>query len=610
MVTAVTVTLVTLIAVLYVVTKNNLLENYAMLERLELREDLLRVENAITARGDALSTLVKDWASWDDSYEFIETRSEAFIDSNLVEVTYTDAGLRLIAFADTDGTIVFSRALSAQSGELEQAPAPFLDQLTDERLLQRTPDASAHGILVTDDEVLLVAAQPLLDSEGEGPVRGTLIMAQSFETSVIPEVARVATMDIAVARVDSPSLPPDFVAARDALPAVGADALRETHFETSGDSRIAVYKLLGDVFGAPSHLLRLQAPRTIYASAENSLGYFLVSLVVVGLVLLLVVVYLLDRLVLLPLSRLNRHVTHVTESGDLTLPYRPPGGAELSQLADNIRLMLDEIRRARNDLEQVNERLERRVDERTIELVQARDEAVDALRVKDRILANVSHDSRTPLNTIMLRAELMKAGRYGPLSEAQTGALDGIVAGVNQLTIFTTNLLYEAQSAAGRFDLLGERIDLEAELARIIDMMKPLAERKHLALELDIPPDVDLTMDINRQAMHQVMANLIDNAIKFTDSGRVDVRVRSAAGNRVSITVADTGKGIPEHLHGHIFDAFWQVDSSVTREANRGVGLGLSIVRMLVDRLGGNVVVRPAEGGGTVFTVELPRGGH
>ena len=610
MVTAVTVTLVTLIAVLYVVTKNNLLENYARLERLELREDILRVENAIRARGDALHTLVQDWASWDDSYEFVETRSQAFIDSNLSMETFAGANLRLIAFADNDGEVVFSRAVSPASGNFEPAPAAFIDRLADGRLLQRTPDASAYGIALAGDEALLVAAQPLLNSDGEGPVRGTLVMAQDFESSVVPDAARIATMDIAVARLNSASLSPDFLAARAALPADAPDASNATYFETSGDSKIAVYKLLDDVFGSPSHLLRVQAPRTIYANAENSLAYFLVSLVVVGLVLLLVVVYLLDRLVLLPLSRLNRHVTHVTESGDLTLPYRPPGSAELSQLADNIRLMLDEVRRARTDLEQVNERLERRVDERTAELVLARDEAVDALRVKDRILANVSHDSRTPLNTIMLRAELMKTGRYGPLSEAQTNALDGIIAGVNQLTIFTTNLLYEAQSAAGRFDLHGEHVELDAELRRITDMMKPLADRKGLALELDIPANENLSMVANRQAIHQVIANLVDNAIKFTDHGRVDVHVRPAGDDRVCISVADTGKGIPVHLHGHIFDAFWQVDSSVTRAANRGVGLGLSIVRMLVDRLGGTVTVQPAETGGSVFTVELPRGGQ
>jgi signal transduction histidine kinase len=606
MVTAVTVTLVTLIAVLYVVTRNNMLDSYATLEQLELKEDVVRVRNALTAHTEALDTLTRDWAWWDDAYNFIETSSTEFIASNLTKQTFVGAELRIIVFINTNGNIVFGRSMDTQAQQPTDLPAALVEVLTgSDMFLQQQPDSRLSGILPLSEGALLIAARPLLNSDGQGPPRGTLIMARDFDDNTAAALSRITSLDTHIVPLIEPAESTEIESLRKDLLSAG-DSESNVLFRMRDADTVVAFSLLHDVFDQPSHVLRIEQSRPIFASARSNLLYFLVSLVAVAVVMLLLVIYLLDRLVLLPLTRLNRHVNHIADSGDLALLYKPPGHGEIAQLADSIRGMLGDIRRTRSELEQTNMLLEKRVEERTSELLKARDAAVEALNVKDRILANVSHDSRTPLNTIMLRAELIRSEKYGPVTEQQANALQSIVGNVNQLTLFTTNLLYEAQSAGGHIDLHSESFNLDEELHRVADALRPLAIRKGLDLELNLHMEAPVPVHLNRHAVHQVVSNLVDNAIKFTDRGKVCVDARRIGDERVSISVSDTGKGIPEHLRSLIFAPFWQADSSVTREVNRGVGLGLSIVRLLVDNLGGSISVDAADGGGTVFTVVLP----
>ncbi|KAA3619142.1 MAG: hypothetical protein DWQ08_15740 [Proteobacteria bacterium] len=590
-VTTVTLSLVTLIAILYAVTKGNLAESFDMLERAAAREDLSRLARAIQSQADALDTLVRDWATWDDTYDFIENGSPAFAESNLGDVTLTNANLRIIAFIDNAGRLRYGKAWDEARGESGPLPEAFLQRLgSDERLRLKTPGQGLAGTLVVPGLELIIAARPIVTSENEGPVRGTLIMARDLDESMVTSIARITALDIDVEPLEAPGND-------------GAISL-----DVAGADTITASRQYRDAFGEPSLLLKVSSPRSIYRAGQESLRFFLVSLIIVGAVLVILVVLLLDRLVLLPLKRLNRAVVGFVESGEYQSSIKMVGYGELAQFSRSIGQLFSDIKSTRTELETANSRLERSVKERTDELVEARDAAIDALKTKERLLANVGHDSRTPLNTIVLRAELMKTGRYGPVTAQQSTALDSIVASVNQLNLFTTNLLYEAQSDRDEISVRNETFDIENELRRIVDMMEPLADRKQLELTLNLGPDLPRDIHLDRQAFQQIVSNLVDNAIKFTDQGRVSVHVERHDPEHLNVIVKDSGRGIPVPLRELVFDAFWQADGSVTREANRGVGLGLSIVRTLVDRLHGRIEIRDSSDGGTEFIVTLPTG--
>jgi signal transduction histidine kinase len=136
--------------------------------------------------------------------------------------------------------------------------------------------------------------------------------------------------------------------------------------------------------------------------------------------------------------------------------------------------------------------------------------------------------------------------------------------------------------------------------------MTPLAAQKNLSLEIEVADDLPPTVVTDADRFNQILSNLMDNAIKFTDDGGVKVRLYRADAEHWALRVSDTGTGIPGDAQSHIFDAFWQVDGSSTRRVNRGVGLGLSIVRQLAEAMGGSIAVESEPGTGTTFTVTMP----
>jgi signal transduction histidine kinase len=278
-------------------------------------------------------------------------------------------------------------------------------------------------------------------------------------------------------------------------------------------------------------------------------------------------------------------------------------------------------------LKEVNDHLEQRVAARTADLTeaiellrlevaerrqaeellaQAHDQALEALRLKTQILSNVSHDARTPLTAIMLHAELMQRGTYGAITDKQGQRLDSILVSARQLLSFINNLLGEAQLSSGNLQLNMAPLS-PTQLMRDIGLITiPLAERKDLKMSLEVAPSVPSQIVSDADRLKQIITNLCDNAIKFTSSGQISVLLTKKETNHLFLTVKDTGRGIPKEALDRIFEAFWQVDGSSTRDVNRGVGLGLSIVKQLVTAMNGIVAVDSELGQGTTFTIQLP----
>ena len=261
-----------------------------------------------------------------------------------------------------------------------------------------------------------------------------------------------------------------------------------------------------------------------------------------------------------------------------------------------------------------NDELEDRVAARTADLQianthleQTRDQAVEALILKNQILANVSHDARTPLNVITLYTEILLSQMNGSINEKQRERLNTILASSDELLRFINNLLDEAQLSANKSTPDWQLIDIVTWLGERHQIMYPLAERKGLLLSTSVADEMPRRVAIDVSWLNQIFNNLVDNAIKFTNAGAIDVKISPKLDQGMwCLIVADNGIGLSEADRHRVFDAFWQVDGSTTRQVNRGVGLGLSIVKQRVQLLGGNIQVTNRETGGAIFTVEFP----
>jgi signal transduction histidine kinase len=236
---------------------------------------------------------------------------------------------------------------------------------------------------------------------------------------------------------------------------------------------------------------------------------------------------------------------------------------------------------------------------------QARQRASEASRLQKELLANVSHDLLTPLNAILGYADMLRSDVYGPLSERQLQIMERIVASSKQLADLIYDLLDQARVEAGGLELRNVSFS-PADLVRDVEATVGMqAQAKGLAFTTELADDVPALLSGDPQRLRQILVNLAGNAVKFTAEGTVHTRVYRSDATHWAFQVSDTGPGVPEEAHSRVFDPFWQVDGSPTREHD-GVGLGLSLVKHLVSLMGGDIKLESRVGAGSTFTVILP----
>jgi signal transduction histidine kinase len=233
----------------------------------------------------------------------------------------------------------------------------------------------------------------------------------------------------------------------------------------------------------------------------------------------------------------------------------------------------------------------------------ARTQAEEANRAKDEFLAIVSHELRTPLSAMLGWSRMLASGKLDP--KTATRGIEAIERNARAQTQLIGDLLDISRITTGKLQLNARPLKLDSIITNTIDAMSPAVQAKQISLKATLDVDAGfISGDPDR--LQQIVWNLLSNAIKFTPtSGRVEVSV-NRVGTYVQVSVADTGQGISAEFLPHVFERFRQADSSTTRKFG-GLGLGLSIVRHLVELHGGLIKVQSdGEGQGATFTVMFP----
>jgi signal transduction histidine kinase len=233
----------------------------------------------------------------------------------------------------------------------------------------------------------------------------------------------------------------------------------------------------------------------------------------------------------------------------------------------------------------------------------ARDQAERASKVKSVFLGMASHELRTPLTAMLLAVEVLKAEREAPLAPRQRENVRRIDQAARRLLALVESLLEYTRVESGRLVVKPEPCDLAALAAEVVDEALPQAQRKLLALRVVAPPDLE-PLETDPRLVRLVLVNLVVNAVKYTERGEITVAVGAEASGR-SVEVRDTGPGIPPEEQRRIFEPFEQLGAGPTRGA-QGVGLGLSLVKGVIEALGGKLSISSAPGRGSTFRVTLP----
>ncbi|MBI5839305.1 MAG: PAS domain-containing protein [Chloroflexi bacterium] len=226
-------------------------------------------------------------------------------------------------------------------------------------------------------------------------------------------------------------------------------------------------------------------------------------------------------------------------------------------------------------------------------------------QMKNTFVAIVSHELRTPLNAILGYAEMLKEAVYGQINEKQQGVSVRIMTNTQRLLGIVSDLLDQAQIEAGRLKIQMVPCKPAELLDNMRGVMDKIASDKGLSLITELDPSMPSIIIGDPQRLQQIMVNLAGNAVKFSDKGSIYVKVFSYDKKSWRIQTIDSGNGIPEDALGYIFESFRQVEGASTRQ-HGGVGLGLSIVKQLVELMNGTIAVKTEIGKGSTFTVTLP----
>ena len=248
-----------------------------------------------------------------------------------------------------------------------------------------------------------------------------------------------------------------------------------------------------------------------------------------------------------------------------------------------------------------NQELERQQQQIKLQNIQLQ----EAYNLKSEFLATMSHELRTPMNAILGFSQLLLRQYPEPLSEQQQNLVQRIFNNGKNLLDMINEMLDFSKIEAGKLELNPQKFELNYLIKLTVEELRSLAIQKQLELITDINlTDPYLIQDSN--LIKRILINLLSNAIKFTESGTVTVKAGEIDGNKIAISVSDTGIGIAPEDRDKIFQAFRQADQTFTRQ-HSGTGLGLAITQSLVKMMGGEISLDSNLGQGATFTVEIPR---
>lgn len=257
------------------------------------------------------------------------------------------------------------------------------------------------------------------------------------------------------------------------------------------------------------------------------------------------------------------------------------------------------------ELEQKNKLYIQRIEVANTDLMRKNEQILEATRLKSEFIANVSHELRTPLNAVIGYSDLLNGGIYGEINERQEVAISGIGSRAQDLLRLINGILDLAKIEAGRTEMHAEEFPLDEVIFETVETGRILAMDKDLVVRWSGREGGDSVMVTDRNKLRQILLNLVNNAVKFTASGRVAVHTSLPDPSLLSVRVTDTGIGIDEKDIDAIFDEFRQVDGTSTRRYE-GSGLGLAISRKFATNLGGTLTCSSSLGEGSTFELRIP----
>jgi len=527
-----------------------------------LERGMKAVENDATNLG----LFVSDWASWDDTYQFIEDENFRYIESNLVDETFTGSNINFILYLDTEGNIIYFKGVDFKEEEEEiEVPEQMVKELVNLRIAghPETIMNKTQGLLALPESPVLVAAAPILRSNDSGPARGTLVMGRYFDHDEVLRISDQIGTEISLYPLSSPYI---FEGLR-ITDAVNTSDLRLVAI--SDDARsISALSTINDVGGHPAYIMRLNMSRDAFQLGIESIFIFLVLVVVIGGVSFLVIMLVVRKRFISRLEDLNNQIERIGKEQDFSGEVSLKGNDELVTLSRSFNGMLRSLKDHIADQRQAEQRA--RI-------------ATEKLHLLTSI---TRHDILNQITVIMGHTDLVldRIDEGYPI-HSHVEQIERAVGNITDLISFTRD-----------YEKLGMNTPEWQNISNLVQNVMDKIDAHNLFVDITTG-SLEIFAD---PLLERVFYNLFDNTLRHARTAtQVSVSFYSSDGHG-TIVYEDNGTGVPQDMKEMIFE----------KGVGNNTGFGLFLSREILSITGISIHENGVPGSGVKFVLHIPDCGY
>lgn len=596
------------------------LPGFVTLDQQDAEKDISRVVEAIQKEASDLDQLCLNWSSWDETYDYVATKNERFEKANLGISTLKRNEIDFIIICDNEGKAVWHSALDPDTSKpvvLREFPSGGLS-LRHPCLATIDSRGGARGLIATEHKPMLMSARPILTSEKQGPRRGTVVMGRFLSDHLDETLTKQTSVDFEFWHMDPRKpLPADEEAIRDELTEAARPIIKE-----HGDQLLYAYSTLNDYRGRPDFLVRANHERQISSAGRIAVNYAIISTLAAGFIILFVMMGLLQKTVLSPISLLTRHAVQIGKTEDFRAKLNLKRGDEIGTLSNEFNQMMEKLESARAAL-------------------------VDTARTagKSEIATGILHNVGNLLNSVNISAGLL-VEKVNGMRTKDLEKLSGILqehatdlanfiqsdprgkhlqpalsALSQHMGAQRTSMAKELGSLTDGIECIRElvksqqsfaiqaSIEEPASLSEQVEKAVRLTEKaggtdKELKVNYQFAKVPDLLVD--KHKLLEILVNVIQNARQAMEMApenprQLTIQIEEKVNDRILISITDSGVGIaPENLV-KVFNL------GFTTKPN-GHGFGLHSAANAATEMGGSLTARSdGAGKGATFMLEIPK---
>ncbi|MBF0211771.1 MAG: response regulator [Desulfamplus sp.] len=583
-------------AIDYAIQRAVIFPTFLKIEESEAKRNIERVEESIYREFEDRDNVCNAFAAYDETYNYVLLRNnsdydkERYIKANFGIGSFLSFDLNLVYLCDINGNILLQNSYDLQTQEKIHINN-LLEREDIKMLLVNSFDDSTqfesfvkHGIINTEHGLMIISVKPVLTTDFQGPHRGYVIAGRFLDELLLTNLIKQTRLNFEIISLY------DETSKKSHQDLISTLKNQKYHLETISNEMLKVFSIFNDIHNNPAFIIKIDMPRDISLNGLKIINFAVFYIFITAVIMLLLFLYFTNAMILKPILYLTKLTKKVQQTGDFSIRSTIERNNEIGTLSDGFNLMIDSAERS------------------LTATIAAKKVAEDATRAKSEFLANMSHEIRTPMNAIIgfaglaLKTELSKK-QYDYISKIQF-ASKSLVEIINDILDFS-------KIEAGKLSMES----IEFRLDDIIDNTASIISMKaaEKGLELIITTDHDLPNALigDPLRLSQVLINLANNAVKFTETGHIVIKAELVDKNESSdiaenkcvirFSIADTGIGITPEQSAKIFQPFSQADSSVTRMFG-GTGLGLSISKHIVEMMDGEIKVESEVGVGSTFS--------